>query len=80
MESNISVSYTHLDVYKRQVLSECRNAPFVEDQTCTVGDRSYLSFTITSEALGVYKVALYVTADGYLWTNAFDWQLSLIHI
>lgn len=32
------------------------------------------SFTITSEALGVYKVALYVTEDGYLWTNAFDWQ------
>ena len=62
------------DDYVWEVLSECRNAPFVEDQTWTVGDRSYLSFTITSEALGVYKVALYVTEDGYLWTNAFDWQ------
>lgn len=62
------------DDYVREVLSECRNAPFVEDQTWTVGDRSYLSFTITSEALGVYKVALYVTEDGYLWTNAFNWQ------
>ncbi len=43
------------DDYVWEVLSECRNAPFVEDQTWTVGDRSYLSFTITSEALGVYK-------------------------
>lgn len=62
------------DDYVWEVLSECRNAPFVENQTWTVGDRSYLSFTITSEALGVYKVALYVTEDGYLWTNAFNWQ------
>ena len=62
------------DDYVWEVLSECRNAPFVEDQTWTVGDRSYLSFTITSEALGVYKVALYVMEDGYLWTNAFNWQ------
>ena len=62
------------DDYVWEVLSECRNAPFVEDQTWTAGDRSYLSFTITSEALGVYKVALYVTEDGYLWTNAFNWQ------
>ena len=62
------------DDYAWEVLSECRNAPFVEDQTWTAGDRSYLSFTITSEALGVYKVALYVTEDGYLWTNAFNYQ------
>ena len=46
----------------------------LEDQTWTVGDRSYLSFTITSGSSGVYKVALYVTEDGYLWTNAFNWQ------
>ena len=32
------------------------------------------SFTITSETLGVYKVAMYVTVDGYLWTNAFNYQ------
>ena len=68
------------DDYVWEVLSECRNAPFVEDQTWTVGDRSYLSFTITSEALGVYKVALYVTEDGYLWTNAFNWQYLFIKI
>ena len=32
----------------------------------------YISFTITSEALGVYKHAMYITEDGYFWTNAFN--------
>ena len=62
------------DEYIWEVLSECKEAPFVEDQNWYAGDRSYLSFTITSEVLGVYKVAMYVTEDGYLWTNAFSWQ------
>lgn len=62
------------DDYVWEVLSSCRSAAFVEDQMWTVGGRKYLSFTITSEALGVYKAALYVTEDGYLWTNAFGWQ------
>lgn len=62
------------DDYVWEILSGCRNASFVEDQEWTVSDRNYLSFTITSEVLGVYKVALYVTEDGYLWTNAFGWQ------
>lgn len=35
-------------------------------------NRRYLSFTATSEALGVYKRVLYVTEDGYLATNVFD--------
>lgn len=62
------------DEYIWEVLSECKEAPFVEDQNWYAGDRNYLSFTITSEVLGVYKVAMYVTEDGYLWTNAFSWQ------
>ncbi|HIV86518.1 MAG TPA: hypothetical protein H9896_00220, partial [Candidatus Pygmaiobacter gallistercoris] len=57
-----------------ELLSGCRNAPFVEDQNWTAADGNYLSFTVTSEPLGVYRVALYVTEDGYLWTNAFGWQ------
>lgn len=57
-----------------EVFEDCKNAAFVEDQTWMVGDSDYLSFTITSDALGVYKAALYVTQDGYLWTNAFGWQ------
>lgn len=62
------------DDYVWEVLSECRTAPFVEEQMWTTTGRNYLSFTITSEALGVYKVALYITEDGYLWTNAFNYQ------
>ena len=57
-----------------ELLHGCRNAPFVEDQNWTAADGNYLSFTVTSEPLGVYRVALYVTEDGYLWTNAFGWQ------
>ena len=60
--------------YVWDVLSSCREAVFVEDQMWHVADREYLSFSITSETLGVYKNAMYVTADGYLWTNMFDWQ------
>lgn len=62
------------DDYVWEVLSGCKNAEFVEDEKWTVYEREYLSFTVTSETLGVYKVAMYVTADGYLWTNAFGYQ------
>ena len=36
---------------------------------------NYISFTVTSEAFGVYKNALYVTENGYVWTNAFNGAL-----
>lgn len=62
------------DNYIWEVLTDCKSAVFVEDESWMVGDRDYLSFTITSDSLGTYKAALYVTEDGYLWTNAFDWQ------
>ena len=62
------------DDYIWEVLTECKSAVFVDDESWTVSDRNYLSFTITSDSLGIYKAALYVTEDGYLWTNAFDWQ------
>ena len=52
---------------------ECRDAGFVEGNLWNDEKREKLSFTITSESLGVYKVAMYVTTDGYLWTNAFQW-------
>ena len=62
------------DNYVWEVLSGCKNAEFVEDEKWTIYEREYLSFTVTSETLGVYRVAMYVTADGYLWTNAFGYQ------
>ena len=66
------------DDYVWEVLAECENAPFVEDEKWVAHDREYYSFTITSETLGVYKVAMYVTVDGYLWTNAFNYQYLFI--
>lgn len=62
------------DDYVWEILAGCENAPFVEDEKWVAHDRDYYSFAVTSETLGVYKVAMYITADGYLWTNAFDYQ------
>lgn len=58
----------------RQILSGCREAEFVKDDSWNRSDRNYISFTVTSEALGAYKKAVYVTEDGYVWTNVFDWS------
>lgn len=56
-----------------QILNSCRDAPFVEDQEIG-GD--CIDFTVTSPTLGVYKRAFYVTADGYVSTNLFDWTYT----
>ena len=65
------------DDYVWEILAGCENAPFVEDEKWVAHDRDYYSFAVTSETLGVYKVAMYITADGYLWTNAFNYQYLL---
>ena len=57
-----------------RVLSECTEAPFVEDDGWNRMDRDYLSFTATSEPLGVYKRVVYITEDGYFVTNVFDYS------
>ena len=62
----------HSDKYIWSVLEECADAPFADPEEWWAHERNYLSFTVTSEALGVYKRVLYVTEDGYLWTNIFD--------
>ena len=61
------------DDYIWSLLMECKDAAFVKDEKWSAFKREYLSFSITSEPLGVYKKVLYITKDGYLWTNAFDW-------
>lgn len=60
------------DDYIWELLSDCRDAEFVDPTNWAAHDRDYISFTITSEALGVYKNAMYITEDGYLWTNVFN--------
>ena len=59
------------DEYIIEVLASCRDAKQVDSSQWERGDE-YLSFTVTSDALGVYKKAMYITKDGYLKTNAFD--------
>lgn len=63
------------DEYIWQVLSECKNAEFYADNDkWSRGDRNYLSFTATSEELGVYKKVFYITEDGYVSTNVFNYS------
>ena len=62
------------DDYIWEVIAGCRDAAFIDTSANVENGKEYLSFTITSETLGVYKVAMYVTKDGYLWTNAFSYQ------
>jgi len=59
-----------------QILSACPDAPFAEDGVWERSGKDYISFTATSESLGVYKRAFYVSADGYVWTNIFNWGYS----
>ncbi len=61
------------DEFIWNTLSECKDAPFVTDEKWSVYEKNYISFSVTSEVLGIYKRAMYITEDGYLWTNAFDY-------
>ncbi len=61
------------DAYIWEILSSCRNAEMLDADNWNRYDRNYIGFTVTSDALGVYKKSLIVTDDGYLWTNAFDY-------
>lgn len=64
------------DDYIWQVLAGCRDAQFVEDEAGGRISRDRITFTATSESLGVYKRAFYVTEDGYISTNVFDWAYT----
>ncbi len=61
------------DAYIIEVLASCRDAKLHADSDKWERSEEYLSFTMTSDALGVYKKAMYITKDGYLWTNVFEY-------
>ena len=63
------------DAYIGEILSECGDAALY-DQTDSFerSDRNYLTFTATSEALGAYKLAVYISEDGYFATNLFSYS------
>lgn len=64
------------DDYIWQTLAGCRDAQFVEDGAGGRISKDRITFTATSEALGVYKRGFYVSADGYVDTNVFDWAYT----
>ena len=64
------------DDYIWQILEECGDAQFVEDEAGGRISRDRITFTATSESLGVYKRAFYVSEDGYVSTNVFDWRYA----
>ena len=61
------------DQYIWDILSSCGEAPFSDADMWRAGEQNYLSFTATSDILGVYKRVFYVSEDGYIRTNVFDW-------
>ena len=63
------------DSYIWQILSECDEAVLDNSKDSFDRDnRNYLSFTATSDALGVYKRVVYISEDGYFATNIFDYS------
>ena len=60
------------DKYIWDVLKQCTDAPKTDSLGWHETEREYISFTMTSEILGVYKRVMYVTEDGYVWTNIFE--------
>ncbi len=73
-DKNIEKNYYALqdDAYIWDVLNQCMDAPKADALGWHETEREYISFTMTSEPLGVYKRVMYVTEDGYIWTNIFD--------
>ncbi len=60
------------DAYILEVLANCRDARVCSDDEWN-RDSRYLSFSVTSDRLGVYRKVLYISEDGYLRTNVFDY-------
>ncbi len=60
------------DAYILEVLASCRDAKMIDDTEIRYDTpEDYLSFTISSDRLGVHKVVLYISEDGYFKTNLF---------
>ncbi len=62
------------DAYVWEIINSCREAVSVSTAGWHETNNNYLSFTVTSESLGVYKRVLYVTEHGYVYTNLADYE------
>ncbi len=56
-----------------EMLDKCRNAPYLELERFYDHDIETISFSVTSETLGVYKHGFQITSDGYILTNLMEW-------
>lgn len=56
-------------------LSKCDGATLVTENYNYYDAEKTISFTVTSEALGIYKKSFKITSDGYVWTNIFDYSV-----
>ena len=56
-----------------EILSSCRNTPCLEMERWYDGQIESVSFSVTSEKLGVYKHGFQISSDGYLSTNLMEW-------
>ena len=56
-----------------EMLSGCRNAPCLELERWVDTQIETVSFSVTSEKLGVYKHGFQISSDGYLNTNLMEW-------
>ncbi len=78
-ENNLGPSAKHFilndDKYVWEVLSHCNEATYIDQDQAHwhMYDREFISFSISSEPLPIYKQSFTITNDGYLWTNAFQW-------
>ena len=60
-----------------KILTECNSAKVEDtDGFFEKEDKNYLSITVTSEALGVYKQVVYISEDGYFATNILDFACT----
>lgn len=56
-----------------QLLENCGSAPYLELERFYDPGIETISFSITSEKLGVYKHGFQISSDGYISTNLLEW-------
>ncbi len=78
LQEGIQTGYYSLPDDQRiwQILDGCRDAEFVEDEAGGSISRNRITFTATSASLGSYKRAFYISDDGYVSTNIFNWAYT----
>lgn len=65
------------DKYIWEILLDCRDAQLDnQNDSFDRSNRNYLTFAVTSDALGVYKRVIYISEDGYFATNILNYSCS----